>query len=71
MIEEKTKKENLMAWLAHLVDPNVIDLLDTPRCSYEFHDEDWWETLSEDEKNNIHFVVFQLYFGMAQQTLNN
>jgi len=49
--EIKETKSNLIAWINQLSDANMLTVLDSLRTSNS--DEDWWENLSDAQKQHI------------------
>ena len=49
--EIKETKTNLIAWIDQLSDANMLTVLDSLRTSKP--DDDWWENLSDAQKQHI------------------
>jgi predicted transcriptional regulator len=49
--ELKKTKSNLIAWIEELSDSNMLTFLDSIRSSKS--DKDWWEQLTEAQRENI------------------
>ncbi|MEX0813123.1 MAG: hypothetical protein WD048_12970 [Chitinophagales bacterium] len=64
---ETTRKE-LIDWINELKDIKLLSLLNTIRLSGSDKSEDWWDSLSETEKENIELGLKDINKG---ETINS
>ena len=61
-------REELIRWIGSIKDVGLLNLLNSIRMSATEPDEDWWDSLTEEERQNIESGIKDLNEGKTMSS---